>query len=432
MKKMMAVVLVLGLAALLQAQPEVEWGGLFYSYTFFWQNADFNKNIADADNYTYMHGDVHALADFGEGVSAFVKVGAWGEYGMHPVWGTDIDGNMDPRVGLLEAYLKIDNLFDYPISIKVGKQNVLYGDGAVMFDGGEDGFLGTKVNLAFDPISWDFFYYRLAESGGIELVATGADSIPGDLNLMGTYLTLGLMEGKMNLQGYFFMRMQNNNEAEDKPMWFGARTEGAPIEGLNFKAEVTMMGGKKDYTDEAVTDMNYKGMHAMVGLDYAPASLPVSFGGAYVMFSGDDDPNDADNKLYVAATDAPYAFGFYKSWPGFGPAHTMATPFAFACVADWDPYMVNLNVINGHLGFNTGPLSLRGDFFMYARNKVGENEESALGNEIALLASYNYRDALTVGFTVGYWMPGKVQKATVGDDNASAMLGGSIFFAKGF
>ena len=110
----------------------------------------------------------------------------------------------------------------------------------------------------------------------------------------------------------------------------------------------------------------------------------------------------------------------------------MATPFAFACVADWDPVMVNLNVINGHLGFNTGPLSLRGDFFMYARNKVGENEESALGNEIALLASYNYRDALTVGFTVGYWMPGKVQKATVGDDNASAMLGGSIFFAKGF
>ncbi len=437
MKKIMAVVGILCLVAALSAQPEVEWGGLFYSYTFFWQNADFNDNIADADNYTYLHGDVHALADFGEGVSAFVKIGAWGMYGMHPVWGYDLNGNADPRVGLLEAYLKVDNLFDLPVSLKVGKQNVLYGDGAVMFDGGEDGFLGAKVNVSYDPVSLDLFYYRLAEYGGIALVGTGADSIPGDLNLFGTYMNIGLMEGKINLQGYYFLRVQDQTGLKDRPMWVGGRTEGAPIEGLNFKAEFTLMTGKKDF--DQGTDIDYGGMHAMAALDYAPQSLPVSFGGAFVMFSGDDPSTSDKDELYVGATDPPYTFGFYKSWPGFGPAHTMHTSYGFACVTGGDlfeldslPVMTNLNVINAHLGFTQGPLSLRGDFFMYTRNEVPEGVEDNLGNEIALLATYNYRDALTIGAAVGYWMPGDVQKQAVGEDNASGMIGGSIFFAKGF
>lgn len=436
MKKVIPVIAIL-VAMPLYAGMKVNWGGLFYSYTFFWQNADFNDKVADGDNYTYIHADLHANADFGGGVSVFVKLGTWGMFGMHPIWGTNMNPpgyavTSDPRVGMLEGYLKIDNLFDLPVSLKIGKQNTLYGDGAVIFDGGEDGFLGAKLTVNYGSLAWDFLYYRMAESGGIELVGTVTDSIPDDLDFFGTYLTYGFLDNKLNLSGYAFMRPYSGVGYSDNPIWVGARSEGSPVKGLSYRVEATLMMGKLDFEGSDTMDVDYGGMHALAAVDYTLPSFPLTLGGAFVMFTGDDTATTDKNELYTAAAESPYTFGFYKWWPGFGPAHTMNTPWAFATVASWDPYMVNLNVINGHVGVTQGPLTLRGDFFMYKRNWVPSGEKDDLGNEIGFLVLYNYRDLVTFGATVGYWMPGEIQKEIVGEDNASAMLGGSLFFVKGF
>jgi len=95
------------------------------------------------------------------------------------------------------------------------------------------------------------------------------------------------------------------------------------------------------------------------------------------------------------------------------------------------PTVANLNVINGNVGYTLdtgfGPLDIRADFFMYARNKVAAGAETAMGDEIALMAKYTYKETITFGATGGYWIPGKY----FGED-LEPMLGGYLWTAMSF
>jgi hypothetical protein len=340
----------------------------------------------------------------------------------------------DDQVGvhIMEAYIAGHNLFDTPIGFKIGKLHLLYGDGMVAFDGGEDGFMGKKVFYKSPMFDMDVFWYRLIEGGGTAYIGLQIPKpgIPDDLDLLGGYATAKLMEGNLHLSPYLFYRTQTwEGEADstytDNPMWFGARLEGTLMEGLHAKGEFTMMSGENELWNE-----NYKGMAYMGELNYSlePMGVPVSFGGAYVSFSGDDTATVEDCEDYESATNGPYTFGFYKGWPGFGPAHTLLTGYGFACCAWWEPMMSNLNVINGHLQYASGPIAIRGDYFMYSRNKAEMgNPETAIGSEIGVHLTYNYMDVLTFGAAGGYFLPGEY----FGDD-AEAMMGGYCYMAKGF
>lgn len=425
MKRLAALLVLIGLMAIAtpaKAQPEISWGGTYYSYTFLWQNQDFNKDTGDKDGFTYIHGHLHALADFGGGVKTFIKIGAWGEFGTHPIWGTNLDGGADPKAGILEGYVELNNIFNTPLSLKLGKFNQLYGDGAVLFDGGEDGILGAKANLSVGPLSLDLLYDRLAESGGIEELGPMDTLIAPDLNLMAGYMTISLMDNKIAISPYGFMR----KHGDDKPMWFGGRAELSPVGFANLIAEYTQMAGEDNL------GVAYKGKHLLAKLGLSIPNLPFSLGGAYVMFSG-DDTGTVENELYEAAAQNPYTFGFYKWWPGFGPAHLMTTAYGFACVAAWDPMMVNLNVINGYLGASFPSFSVRIDAFNYSRNWVPAGANKALGNEIAMHMNYSYRNLIDIGAAVGYWMPGDGLKDELGlTTNASGLLGGFIYLFKSF
>ncbi len=413
-------------------QPKVKWGGLFYIYNFFHQNTDFNDQTDDGNSYMYIHGDFNATVDFGNGVTAYLVLGAWGQHGMSPYYGGGLGENIDPSVRLLQAYFTVSNLFGTPFSLRMGKERLLYGDGAVMFDGGEDGATGVKLMYNASMFNVDLFYYRYAQMGGIANVGTGADIYPGNWNIMGIYPTITLMDKKVKVSPYFITRrVQTAKNVTDAPTWFGARLEAALMGGVNTVAEFVMMGGKNE-----THDTNYKGKHLRLGADYAPSALPVAFGLAYVSNSGDDATTAKDNELYESATNGPYTFGFYKDWPGFGPAHLMTTGYGFSGLAPHNLTVVNLDVLNAHATFTSGPLSVRGDFFLYNRNWVPSGSDDAMGNEIALMVKYNYQETLTIGFTAGIWSPGDhLKKAIEAMDpaaKAESALGGYLWLAKSF
>lgn len=430
-KLLLCLISVILIGPLVSAQPQVKFGGLFYVYSFMWQNADFNGDTEDGDQHFYVHGDVWGQADFGKGVSAKVSVGDWGTFGRDPITYAGQEG-----VGghLLEAYLTANNLFETPLGLRVGKEHVLYGDGMVAFDGGEDGIMGVKLFYNTPMFNFDLFDYRLQEGGGTGSIGTGVPA-EDDHDLLGCYATLKLMEGNVGVSPYVFYRThswkyepsKDDTVYSDNPMWFGLRSEGTPVKGLSYKGEFTMMGGK---CEDIYDTTNYKGMAYMAELNYSleETGIPLTLGGAYVAFSGDDTSTTEDNELYESATNGPYTFGFYKAWPGFGPAHLLLTGYGFSCLAPWEPMVRNLNVINGHLQYTMDPITARLDFFNYTRNQAEwGNPETDIGNEIGVHLTYNYEDALTFGFAGGYFMPGKY----FGED-LDAMLGGYIYLAKGF
>ncbi len=419
--KMMRKTIVIGIMSLIMAgtafadAPKVSLHGLWYVYSFFWSNADFDTATKDGDQSYYMHADVTGDADFGAGITGHVTVGEWGTFGRDPISYSGIEGQGE-GAEVMEAYLNIANFFDTPFYLRVGKQHLLYG--YQIFDGGEDGYTGVKLGYQSDAFNLDLMAFRVIEGGGVGVMGT-LKEVPDDRDLYGAWGNFKFMDGAINFDPHFFWSTQD----KDNPMWAGLWSNGSPFEGFDYSLNFTTMMGKHEDSDT----FNYKGNHYMVSLDYAIPNSPISFGGAYVVFSG-QDTSSTDYTLYFSPTGGPYTFGFYKDWPGFGPAHTLRTAYGFATVGPWEPMMTNLNVINAHLGFVPGPVNIRFDFFKYARNQAEPgNTETDMGNEIDLLLKYNYKDKLTFGFTAGMWMPGKYF-----GENLTNMLGGALWTAFSF
>jgi hypothetical protein len=411
-------------------KPEITNNGTFYIYSFFWQNGDFNSDIEDyGDQFFYMHADIGILADFGAGVTSQVTLGGWGTFGKHPITGEgDQGGTPGENVAVREAYIDIAKLFDSPLSFRAGKMHVNY-PGQV-FDGGEDGAMGLKFYGSTDVIDYDLSWYRLIENGGCWCAGMGP--VGDDLDLFGAYFTAKFMESAVRLSPYWFWRtisttqydtLEMPYEVKDDPMWVGGRLDVGPIAGFSLNGEFTMMMGQNDIGGTAV---DYKGMHYMGKLSYAPPTLPLMLGGGYYVFTG-DDATTPENELYESPIWGPYTNDFYKWWVGFGPAQLMKTVYGFALLAPFDMYSTNLTVINGNIGFNQGPFMLRGDFYKYARNWVADGTSDDMGMEFALLATYTYKKTLTLGATGGYWMPGDWQADVYGTDYDDAMLGGYLF-----
>jgi hypothetical protein len=417
-------------------KPEITNNGTFYIYSFFWQNADFDTATSDGDQFFYMHADIGIMADFGSGITSQVTVGGWGTFGKHPITGAGEEcPSPGQDVAVREAYIDLAKLFDSPLNFRAGKMHVLQGE--QVFDGGEDGVMGAKFYGSTDMVDYDLAWYRLEENGGC-WYAGGLDEVPDDLDLFGAWITGKFLEGAFRVAPYWFWRTTSAEmegyTMDDNPMWVGGRLDVGPIAGLTLNGEVTMMMGDnqiafEDTLFDTVT-VDYKGMHALGRISYAPPTLPISIGGAYVMLTGNEieydtlgNPlPDTENEAYESPIWGPYTFGFYKWWPGFGPAHLMTTTYGFSLVAPFDMMSTNINVINANLGFHQGPFMLRGDFFMYSKNWVPDGGESDMGMEFALLTTYTYKKTITLGGTAGYWMPGDY----FGDD-LDPMIGGYLF-----
>ena len=114
MKKLalISMVVLLGSSGLLLAEAKVTWGGTFYTYGFFWNNADFNKDTKDGDMYYYVHGDIGATAEL-DGITIVGRVTDWGVFGRHPIY---YSGQEGVGAHFKELYLTINNIFDSPIS----------------------------------------------------------------------------------------------------------------------------------------------------------------------------------------------------------------------------------------------------------------------------------------------------------------------------
>ncbi len=404
---------------------KITGGVLFYDYNFFWQNTDFNSATSDSDLFSYIHLDFHVNADFGNGVSFFASLGSWGQFGQHPVWGIPVD----PRATMLEGYLNFDKLIG-PFSVKVGKFRFLYGDGIVAFDGGEDGTLGINFYSRSKTLDIDLFYRKPFQGGGIaEVYFPGTqtsieerDKIDPSIHVLGVYPILKFSEGKFKISPYMFYRKQGAN----KPLWLGLRVEAAPTKSISAKAEYVSLSGDLNET------IKYKAFAYLSGLQYTIGN-GLFVGGNIYGFSGDNS-DTSDSELYISVIDSPFANGFYHWWPGLGPAHLMTTGYGFSCIADWNPTMTNLNVFDMYAGYSAKDYSLRVTYWNYSRNKLltGQNNK-AMGSEFSFFGTYNIRNLVTIGASVGYWMPGDYFKKDLGiGDNTSGTIGGFIFIFKDF
>jgi len=409
-------------------------GGLLYDLVYT-ENGDFLSDSSDHDSYGYVEADLTAKADFGKGVSIFTRLRAWGFYRSQFYNAYDMDevmveANEFPR--LYEAYLQIEDFFDLPIDVKVGRQFFRYGDGLLIFDTGQFGLHGVRLN--FHP----------TEDIGFDLFSIRQNSLYhnhkkyGDEEVYGLYGFLKFGEMDVELEPYFMQKSTYQYATigilSVTPMWFGARIVGSPVENLSLKGEFAMMGGEKE--TEKAEKIDYKGMAFTGEINY---SLPngLSFGGGYFSFSGDDPATKEDEEWSNALGVGNYIFdNFFNGWVGFGEAMTWAMYDSrlrpgetFDRNSGFEHFNIfwlnptNLNVINAHLSYEPiENLVTRLDVFNFSLNKSPDNYSAQIGNEVDINLYYNYKDVIGLGLSGGYLIPGDRVKDVLGSDHTDGAI----------
>ncbi len=305
MKKLLLLLLMLLLAipAYAMEPPDIDFGGHVrfrgYSFDNVWDFDDSN----DFDNWQVfrLRTQLHAGADLGDNVSGFIQL-ANQNYGEGVTYADEWEkDNESNKVFVDNAYIDIDNIFSMPLSLRLGRQNLMYGSGFVLFDG-QSQYASTSIYFDGVKFTWD-----ITEQTKLDLLymkdqenerADGADD---DITLSGGYLTghCPILGGQQ--EAYILNR---HDQDFGKDIWmYGIRLSDRFDCGLDYSGEIAYQGGDFNET----TDQDALGYKLETGYTFDLALSPRFFIG-YTALSGDEQ-GTSDNESWDV---------FYGGWPQFG------------------------------------------------------------------------------------------------------------------
>lgn len=273
-----------------------------YDFTNFWNFE--NDNDGDNWNTFRLRTRLYTRATLTDNVAGYVRISnqTYGE-------GVGVGQNTDENVFVDSAYIDMNNFFGMPLDLRVGRQDMMYGTGFVLFDGESDVastaiyFDGIKLTWRItDTAKLDTFYMKDEENNRADI--NGDD----DINLMGGYFTghCPVIGGQQEV--YLLNR---TDEGNDKDIWMGGFRLSNKMEcGLNYSAEAAYQWGDA-YRNAAgnILDQDALGYKLEVGyaLDMDGVKLRPFIG--YASMSGDEDADDDDFEGWDV---------FYGGWPQFG------------------------------------------------------------------------------------------------------------------
>jgi len=245
-------------------------------------------------------GSLRATVRATDDVTAVLQITnqTWGN-GVTDKYGQELD-NAGNKFFLDNAYVNVRNLFDLPMELTVGRQNLMYGGGFVLFDGNSQ-FASTNNYLDGLKLSWhpsgdavlDAFY-MLDEENNRDNFSED------DISLAGLYFTV--MDTPLVGKSELYL-LNRKDEKLGKDIWMlGGRASGKLKSGLDYAIEAACQTG------DALrgVDQSAWGTKLDVGYTFkAVAMAPRLFGG-FVFLSG-DDPDTEKNEGWDV---------FYGGWGG--------------------------------------------------------------------------------------------------------------------
>jgi hypothetical protein len=392
--------------------------------------AGFDDDITGQDWYS-QRTRVNVDAALSGGVRAFVELQAY------DFWGTDTDDSLasesateagNDEVALYQAYIDMNNIADYPVMVRVGRQELVYGrewlvgnnDNGSNFSGLS--FDAIKVVYAEEDIQVDAWAAKLADLDSSLLPATVTDD---DTDFYGVY---GKYTGIENtdLEAYLLLvRTAVGPGDVDYLYTVGARAAGTwdvmgTLPGmLDYNAEVALQFGD----DTGGGDHEGFAINLMAGYTFTDVQWTPRLEAEYAYFSGDDDILDDDVDAFSRLfSDVHYGDIELGGTLDAGATNlhilriggsavpveklTVSADFLIFLLAEDDADGLGLTFGNPQVGDNIiGPLFAAGD-------------DDDAGYELDLTAAYQYTEDLNL--TVGYahfFTGDAVENAYGGDDD---------------
>ena len=308
---------------------------------------------------------------------------------------SDAGDNISNKVFVDNAFIKVNELAGLPLALTIGRQNLMYGSGFVLFDGQSQFastslyFDGVKAALAVNEnMTLDFLYFKDQENSRDE-------ASDDDVSLNGLYFTMNnVLPGKQ--EAYILGRV---DDALDKDIiTFGVRASNKMKMGLDYSAEVALQTG--DYTwdpaREEYVDQDALGYKLDVGYTVANAAVKPRFNLGYAHLSG-DDPDTMDNEGWDV---------MYGGWPQFGDLlawmYVAAPPLPRGMEGvstGGEAAYVNFDMVTLGASLALTPrLSANGSIGMLTFDQVTAGMDDSMGNYYQLTVSYRYNKAL--GFKI--------------------------------
>ena len=320
-------------------------------------------------------------ADLTDNVMVGVELeglGTWGE-ALYSSQMVDEDWSVD----LKQAYAKFSELYYTPLTVKVGRQ-YLGGLGTFMVTDAEKEYTFDAIRATLDFYPWTIegIYAKLQDTGVID----------EDYDF---YMVNGRYEAEIFAVEAFLMYLKEES-TDAKPVIVGLLGSVSPMQALDLHAEVDIERGDANSTQDLEAWALELGGSYIFDAAWEPA---VSL--RYVYGSGDDNPTDGKNKNFVEG--AEYEYLGYAYSPVRSNIHIINASLSIlpmenlTLIADYYHYIQAETVAQ-----TMGDILQDNGGYMPLTNGTSDK----LGNEIDLIAEYDYSEDVSTQLYVAWFLPG--------------------------
>jgi len=231
---------------------------------------------------------------------------------------THTDTSACNTVDLHESFLQINKFFGTPISLKVGRQELVYGDqrliGHTGWSNNGRSFDALKLMYSNDTVNVDAFTSKIDENN------SSAGKADNDKDFYGIYATIKSIPNN-TLDVYALLYRDGGAASVSGEIATDLRTYGVRLAGkaagIDYTAEVPFQTGEADCGMASLCDIDALAYAIKVGYAIPNNSLGLRVGAEYDYASGDDDATDNDietfTQLYPTNHDK-YGFMDQQGW----------------------------------------------------------------------------------------------------------------------
>ncbi|RLJ03585.1 MAG: hypothetical protein DRP08_03415 [Candidatus Aenigmatarchaeota archaeon] len=322
------------------------------------------------------------------------------------VWGQTVS-NASSDVDIDLAYVTLKNFFNYPLTLKIGKQEIKIGSGAIVGDPTTNQFASNDSNLpqslgdldlrkAFDAIVAIADYSPLTITLGYVKDTEGLLTANDDVNVY--VIDLGYDFGN-NTQGELYYVLKDAKKSDIGNI--GVRVVGSPRENLVLSGEVIYQYDRPD----ARADRKHRSdFAALLGASYTfvDQAWTPTVGVDYAYLSENWDP------MYEDLAAANIANNILPN--------SNAQVIGLTVTAQpQEDMLLKLRYVNLRLAEEVNTLS--NAWTTYSIN----SDKKDLGDEVDLSVVYNYTEDVQLGLNLDYYNPGKVFNDVNNDDAFQAL-----------
>jgi hypothetical protein len=390
--------------------------------------AGFDDDITSQDWYS-QRTRVNVDATLSGGVRAFVELQAYDFWGDDFDDGTFSEGTNESGndlVSLYQAFIDMNNIADYPVMVRVGRQELVYGREWLLGNNDMDNgsglsFDAIKVVYAEEDFQIDAWLSKLVDLDSGLFPATVEDD---DTDFYGIYGSYSGFEN-MVLDGYGLLVRDGLSGGDvDYLYTIGARAAGTwdvmgALPGLlDYNVELAYQFGDTN----AGGDYEAWALNLMAGYTFTDVQWTPRLEAEYAYFSGDDDVTDSDTEAFSRLfSDVQYgAIGLGGALDAAAtnlhiiriggsavPVEklTVSADFYIFMLAEDDADGLALTFGNPQVGDNiAGPLFAAGD-------------DDDAGMELDLAASYQYTEDLNLTVGWSHFFVGDAVENAYGNDD---------------